>query len=82
MNMSNITFGVSRLGRPTFVFQIKYLFMIKYSDKTVKGFDWNNICQASQTVAQHYISIGPMYRVIWCFLAPDVKNTQSLTYEE
>ena len=47
--------------------QIKYMFMIKYSDSTVKGFDWNNIGQASQTVAQHYISIGPMYRVIWCF---------------
>ena len=41
--------------------------MIKYSDQTVKGFDWNNIGQASQTVAQLYISIGPMYRVIWCF---------------
>ena len=31
----------------------------------------NNVGQASQTVAQHYISIGPMYRVIWvvAFLA-------------
>ena len=39
--------------------------------KSLKGFGWNNAGPASQTVAQHYISVGPMYRVIWvvAFLA-------------
>ena len=57
MNKCNITFLVLRLS--TFVFN--------------KGFDWNNVGTASQTVAQHYISIGPMYRVIWCFWRRDAK---------
>ena len=38
------------------------------------GFDWNNVGPALQTVAQHYISIGPMYRVIWCFWRRDRKR--------
>ena len=29
-----------------------------------KGLGWNNVGPASQTVAQHYFTIGPMYRVI------------------
>ena len=33
--------------------------------KSLEGFGWNNVGLASQTVAQHGISIGPMYRVIW-----------------
>ena len=39
--------------------------------KSLKGFGWNIVGPASQTVAQHDISIGPMYRVIWvvAFLA-------------
>ena len=32
--------------------------------KSLKGFGWNNVGPASQTVAQHYFTIGPMYRVI------------------
>ena len=32
--------------------------------KRLKGFGWNNVVPASQTVAQHYFTIGPMYRVI------------------
>ena len=43
----------------------------KYSEKNifmiifvVKGFGWNNVGPGSRTVAQHYFSIGPMYRVI------------------
>ena len=39
--------------------------------KSLKGFGWNNIGPASHMVAQHDISVGPMYRVIWvvAFLA-------------
>ena len=32
--------------------------------KSLKGFGWNNVGPGSQTVAQHYFTIGPMYRVI------------------
>ena len=28
------------------------------------SFDWNNVGLASETVAQHYLKIGPMYRVV------------------
>ena len=31
---------------------------------SLKGFGWNNFSPASQTVAEHYFTIGPMYRVI------------------
>ena len=34
-------------------------------DRQIKGFGWNNVGATSQTVAQHYFTIGPMYRVIW-----------------
>ena len=66
MNMCNITFQVLRLS--TFVFN-------KCSTKILKDLlcCWNNVGQASQTVAQHYISIGPMYRVILCSWPRDVK---------
>ena len=47
---------------------------IKYSDKSLKGFGWNNVGPASQTMAQPYVSIGPMYRVIWCFWRRDEKR--------
>ena len=30
----------------------------------LKGSSWNNVDAASQTVAQHYFTIEPMYRVI------------------
>ena len=40
---------------------------------SLKGFSWNSAGPASQTVAQHYISIGPLYRVIWCFWRRNVK---------
>ena len=51
----------------TFVFkkssEIK-IFTIIFVAKSLKGFGWNNVGPASQTVAQHYFTIGPMYRVI------------------
>ena len=67
MNMWNITFQVLRFS--TFVFNkcsdivIFTIFVVE----SLKGFGWNNVGPASQTVAQRYTSIGPMYRVIWCF---------------
>ena len=42
----------------------KKIFTIKFVAKSLKGFGWNNVGLASQTVAQHYFTIGPMYRVI------------------
>ena len=39
------------------------IFTIIFVIKRSKGSSWNNIDPASQTVAQHYISIGPMHRV-------------------
>ena len=65
MNMSNITFQVLRLS--TFVFNKCseiIIFTIIFVVKSLKGFGCNNVGPASQTVAQHYINIGPMYRVI------------------
>ena len=65
MNMCNITVQVLRLS--TFVFNKcseKYIFTIIFVVKSLKGFSYNNVGPASQTVAQHYISIGPMNRVI------------------
>ena len=77
MNMANITFQVLRLR--TFVFN-KYsaiiIFTIIFVVKSLKGCGWNNVGQASQTVAQHYISIGSIYRVIWCFWLRDFKGHQ------
>ena len=39
-----------------------------------------NVGPASQTVAQHYISIGPMYRVIWvvAFLATGGESVEGV----
>ena len=75
MNMCNITFQVLRLS--TFAFnkcsEKKIFTIILFVVKSLEGFGWNNIGPALQTVAQHYISIGPMYRVIWCFWRRDVK---------
>ena len=39
--------------------------MIIFVVKSLEGFGWNNVVPASQTVAQHYFTIGPMYLVIW-----------------
>ena len=74
VNMCNITFQVLRLS--TFVFNKcsgKTIFTSIFVVKSLKGFRWNNVDAASQTVAQHYISIGRMCRVIWCFCCRDVK---------
>ena len=68
MGMCNITFQVLRLS--TFVFNKCseiIIFTIIFVVKSLKDFGWNNVGPASQTVALHYISFGPMYRVIWCF---------------
>ena len=53
MNMCNITFEVPRLS--TFVFK-------NFVVRSLKGFGWNSVGPASQTVAQHYFTVGPMYR--------------------
>ena len=66
----HVQYNVSGPLLKTFVFNKcleKKLFTIICVVKSLKGFGWNNVSPASQTVAQHYISIGPMYRVIWCF---------------
>ena len=77
INMCNITLQVLRLS--TFVFN-KYLekkiVTIIFVVRSLKCFGWTNIGPASQTVAQHYISIGPMYRVIWCFWCGMLKRHQ------
>ena len=65
MNISNITFEVPRLSN--FVFKKsseKNIFSIIFVVKSLKGFGWNNLGLASQAVAQHDLTIGPMYRVI------------------
>ena len=52
MNMCNITFEVPRLS--TFVFKKKSekkIFTIIFMVKSLKGFGWNNVGPASQTVA-------------------------------
>ena len=74
MNMCNIKFQVLRLG--TFVFNKcsgNNIFTNIFVVKSSKGFCWNNVDPALQTVAQHYINIGPLYRVTWCFWRRDVK---------
>ena len=42
----------------------KKMFTIIFVAKSLKGFGWNNVGPVSQTVAQHYFIIDPMYRVI------------------
>ena len=73
MNMCNITFQVIRLS--TFFFNkcSEKIVTIIFLTKSLKGFSWNNVSPASQTVAQHYIRIVPMYRVIWCYWRRDAK---------
>ena len=74
MNICNITFQVLRLI--TFVFnkcsQNKMVTII-FVVKNIKSFGWDNVGPASQKVAQHNISIGLIYRVIWCFWRRNVK---------
>ena len=47
------------------------MFQIIFVIKCFKAFGWNNVGPVAQTMAQYYISIGSMYRVIWivAFLA-------------
>ena len=40
------------------------MFTIIFVAKSLKGFGWNNVGPALQTMAQHYFIIDPMYRVI------------------
>ena len=40
---------------------------------------WNNVDPASQPVAQQYISIWPICRVIWCFWLRDESITSIVT---
>ena len=51
----HVQYSVPRFS--TFVFE-------KSLVKSLRGFGWNNVGPTSQTVAQHYFSIGVMYRVI------------------
>ena len=44
--------------------QKKKIFTIIFVVESLKGLGWNNVGPASQTVAQYYFTIGPMYRVI------------------
>ena len=62
MHMSNITFEVTRLS--IFVFKKssgKSIFTIIFVVESLNGFGWNNVRPVSQTVAQQYFTIGPMY---------------------
>ena len=57
------------------MFRKKYI--IDYiRDWSLKGFGGYNVGPASQKVAQHYISIVPMYNVIWevAFLATGMEK--------
>ena len=73
MDRCNITFQVIRLGSLSLRNVEKKLFSLIFVVKSLNVFGWNNVGPASQTVAQHYISIGPMYRVVWCFWRRDEK---------
>ena len=42
----------------------KHLFKIIFMVKSLKGFGWDNVGPASQTVAQDYFTFGPVYRGI------------------
>ena len=56
------------------IFKVKYfrvekifrkkIFTIIFVVRSLMSFDWNNVGSASETVAQHYLKIGPMYRVV------------------
>ena len=74
MSMWNITFRVLRLSTFLSLTSVqKKIVKIIFVVERLKGFGWNNVGPAPQTVAQHYISIGPTYYVIWCFWRRDVK---------
>ena len=65
MNMSNITFKIPRSS--TFVIKKsleKKIFTIIFVVKSLNGFGCNTAGPASQTMAQHYFTIGSMYHVI------------------
>ena len=47
----------------SFLFR-KKMFTIIFVAKSLKGFGWNIVGPALQTMAQHYFIIDPMYRVI------------------
>ena len=82
INMSNITFQV--LGLSTFVFNKCseiIIFTIIFVVKSLKGFGWNN-CPASQTVAQHYISIGQFIVLSGVFGAGILKVTSIMQSEK
>ena len=67
MNMSNIGLTFQVLSLSTLVFNKCseiIIVMIIFVAKSLKGLGWNKVGPASQTVAQHYISIGPMYLVL------------------
>ena len=73
--MCNITFKVPRLS--TFVFKKsleKKIFTIIFVLKSLMGFGWINAGPASQTMAQHYFTIGPVYRVIWVVAFRGIKR--------
>ena len=75
MNMRNITFEGPWLS--TFVFKKssdKKIFTIIFMVKSLKGLGLNNVGPASQTVAQLYFTIGPMYLVIWVVAFRDIKH--------
>ena len=76
ISMCNITFQVLELSRLLFSLTSvqKKIFTIIFVVRSLKGFKRNNVGPASQMVARHYISIGPMYRVIWCFWPLDVNS--------
>ena len=63
MNMCNIMFQVLRLST---------LSLTSVQKKSSHDY----ICGQERTVAQHYINIGPMYRVIWCSGARMLKRHQ------
>ena len=63
MNMSNITFEVAWGRTVAFLKSVRKNNIHEYTcDKSLKGYGWNSVDPASQTVAHNYISIGPMYR--------------------
>ena len=72
--MCNRAFEFPRLS--TFVFKSseKNIFTIIFVVKNFKGFGGNNVGPASQTVAQHYFTFGPMYRFIRVVAFRDTKR--------
>ena len=64
MDMFNITFQVLMLSTLVFNKCSEKKITIIFVVKSLKDFGLNNVGPASQTLAQHYFTIGPMYRVI------------------